>query len=236
MVLICARGGSKGIPFKNIRDLGGQPLIAWSIETANRCRFIDRIVVSTDSERIADVARYFGADVPFMRPATLAGDNSPEWPVWQHALREIEKSDYFEPDYLIVLPPTSPFRSVTNIKKGIEQFYEGDTDIVISIRESGRNPYFNMVELNPEGFAQLCKQSDKMITRRQNAPRVFDMTTVLYVSSREFILNSKGAFDGRVKAITIPDIRAMDIDTEMDLKFSEFLISEKMITSNEKNI
>ncbi len=236
MALICARGGSKGLPGKNLRVLGGRPMIAWSIDSAKQCPSIDRVIVSTDCPKIAKVARDYKAQVPFMRPAELAEDNSPEWPVWQHALRQIENSDTFRPDYLVVLPPTSPFRSGADIMNGIKTLHEEDADIIISITESGRNPYFNMVELDHEGYAHLSKLPDRTITRRQDAPKVYDMTTVLYTSTREFVLNSKGTFEGRVKVIMIPGIRAVDIDTDTDLRFAEFLISEGMITPDENNI
>lgn len=227
--LICARGGSKGVPKKNIRPLGGMPLISWSIESARACDFIDRIVVSTDDQNIAAVAKDYGADVPFIRPGELAKDNSPEWSVWQHALRKLEELDNFRADYLIVLPPTSPFRSLDDIKKSLELISKGDADIVISVTESSRNPYFNMVELDSQDFAHLAKAPEKKVIRRQDAPEVYDMTTVVYTAKTEFVLRANSVFDGKAKAIIIPQIRALDIDTEIDFKFAEFLISEGFI-------
>ena len=234
--LICARGGSKGIPRKNIRPLGGVPLIAWSIEVARRCSFIDRTIISTDDHEIAALSQDVGADVPFIRPSELAQDDSSEWLVWQHALKTLEQEESFRADYLIVLPPTSPFRSDQDIERGIESIQDPDTDIVISVTPSCRNPYFNMVELDPSGFADICKMAEKKISRRQDAPRVYDMTTVLYVAKTEFVLQANSIFDGRVKALMIPETRALDIDTEMDLKFAQFLISEGFIAQNADNI
>ena len=227
--LICARGGSKGVPKKNIRPLGGRPLIGWSIESAKTCDLIDRIVVSTDDEEIARVAEHYGANVPFIRPEELARDNSPEWFVWQHALRKLGRLDNFRPDYLIVLPPTAPFRSHDDIRKSLEVIRERDVDIVISVTEANRNPYFNMVELDSNGFANLVNSPEGKVVRRQDAPEVFDMTTVLYTARTEFILKANGIFEGNVRAIMIPQNRALDIDTEMDFKFAEFLISEGLV-------
>ena len=236
MALICARGGSKGVPGKNIRELGGRPLIAWSIEQALRCSFSDRVVVSTDSEKIARIAIKHLAHVPFIRPRELAMDDSPEWAVWQHALREMDASENFRPDYVVVLPPTSPFRSTGDIANGLEKLRDADTDIVISVTESGRNPYFNMVELDHAGYAHLSKSSDRKITRRQDAPKVYDMTTVLYAVRADFVLKSRGIFEGRVKILEVPEIRAMDIDTEMDLRFAEFLIEKGMVETDENRL
>jgi N,N'-diacetyl-8-epilegionaminate cytidylyltransferase len=226
LALICARGGSKGVHKKNIRSLGGKPLVGWSIDIAKRCGAIDRIVVSTDDDEIAEIARAVGAEVPFMRPSELALDYSPEWLAWQHAIREIENIDGFRADYLVVLPPTSPFRSVEDLCKSISLIHESAADIVISVTASGRNPYFNMVELDGSGFASLCKRQDVRITRRQDAPRVYDITTVLYAAKTAYVKSASGVFDGKVKVVEIPEIRALDIDTELDLKFAEFLFNE----------
>jgi CMP-N-acetylneuraminic acid synthetase len=227
--LICARGGSKGVPKKNIKLLGGKPLIGWSIETATQCTFFDRVVVSTDSQEIANIAMHYGAEVPFIRPAKLAEDESPEWLSWQHALKKLEELDQYRADYLIVLPPTSPFRSHEDVEQGFDLIKEEDIDMVISVTNSGRNPYFNMVEIDRDGFAYLSKKPEQRVFRRQDASQVFDMTTALYAARTDYILYAHGVFDGKVKVILIPEIRALDIDTEMDFKLAEFLISEGLI-------
>ena len=231
--LICARGGSKGVPKKNIKLLGGKPLICWSIEVARQCSYIDRIVVSTDDPDIAAIAKEHGAEVPFIRPAQLAEDDSPEWLVWQHAIRKLEEIENFTSDYLTVLPPTSPFRSIEDVNKSIELIDEENIDIVISVTHSNRNPYFNMVEVGDDGLAYLSKKPEQQVFRRQDAPRVFDMTTVLYTAKTDFVLKASGVFYGRVKALEIPEIRALDIDTAMDFKFAEFLISDRLVNINE---
>ena len=233
--LICARGGSKGVPKKNIKHLGGKPLIGWSIDIARRCKFIDRIVVSTDDPEIAAIAKDFGADVPFIRPEELAMDDSPEWLVWQHALRKLGELNEFRADYLTVLPPTSPFRLSKDVRRSVELIYSDDIDMVISVTRSGRNPYFNMVELDSNGLAHLSKKPEQKISRRQDTPHVFDMTTVLYTARTDFVLNAESLFDGKVKPLMIPETRAVDIDTEMDFKFAEFLISKDLVEANEND-
>ena len=233
LTLICARGGSKGVPKKNIKLLGGKPLICWSIEIARQCSYIDRIVVSTDNPDIAAIAKENGAEVPFIRPSQLAEDDSPEWLVWQHAIRKLEEVENFTCDYLTVLPPTSPFRSVEDVNNSIALLDNENVDIVISVARSNRNPYFNMVELDAGSFAYLSKKPEKPVFRRQDAPAVFDMTTVLYTAKTDFVLNAGGIFDGSVKTLEIPEIRALDIDTAMDFKFAEFLISDGLVNPNE---
>jgi N,N'-diacetyl-8-epilegionaminate cytidylyltransferase len=226
--LICARGGSKGIPRKNLRPVGGRPLIGWSIASGLACPQIDRLIVSTDDSEMAEVARSLGAETPFMRPEKLATDQAPEWIVWQHAITEMAQLG-FQADYLVVLPPTSPFRSHADVAQSIERLHLEDADVVLSVTESGRNPYFNMVELDTEGFASLAKKPAGRVARRQDAPRVYDITTAFYAVRCDYVLKASGLFEGKVKATAIPAIRAVDIDTALDLKFAEFLIAEGLI-------
>ncbi len=233
LCLICARGGSKGVPGKNIKSLGGTPLIGWSITSAKQCSFFDRIVVSTDDKAISRIADKYGAETPFLRPAHLAKDSSPEWLVWQHAINELEQKQQFKPDYFVSLPPTSPFRSEVDIEKSVESLYKSNADIVISVTMSARNPYFNMVELDSDGFANLSKPHSSKTTRRQDAPEVFDMTTVVYAVRTKYVLNADGIFNGKVKTIVIPEIRALDIDTELDFEFADFLISKRLVQSKQ---
>lgn len=226
-VFIFARGGSKGVPGKNIKFLGDKPLIAHSIELAKKCPSVSRVIVSTDSEEIASVAREYGAEVPFLRPKNLAEDNSPEWLAWQHAVTEVMKNDYF--DYFVSLPTTSPFRAVDDVEKAISMIQNNvDTDFIISACKSERNPWFNMVKVNEKGFAEIINKLEGKISRRQDAPESWDVTTVLYVGRPSFILNNTGIFSGKVKLLEIPKERALDIDTPYDFLLAEFLYKNKV--------
>jgi CMP-N-acetylneuraminic acid synthetase len=221
VAVICARGGSKGVPGKNIRLLGGKPLIAYAIETALSSKLVNRVIVSTDDVEIANVARRYGAGVPFMRPPELACDDSPEWLVWQHAIRTLEpKMDVF-----VSVPPTSPLRSVDDVNNCIKTLLESDADIVITVRPADRNPYFNMVILDKSGYARLVIPPNKAVQRRQDAPTVFDVTTVAYAARPEFILNAGSIFEGKVGTVIVPSERALDIDTESDFKIEEYYLS-----------
>ena len=231
LALIPARGGSKGVPRKNVRTLAGKPLIAYAIETALASTRIDRVIVSADDEEIAEVARRHGAEVPFMRPWALATDDSPEWLTWQHAIRTLQAMDSGdELEVFVCIPTTSPLRKVEDIDACIEALLESDADLVLTVKPAERNPYFNMVVLNDEGYASLAiTPPDGTISRRQDAPAVYDMTTVAYAARPEFILNASSMFEGRLKAVVVPAERALDIDTELDFRLAEFLLSESRL-------
>ena len=226
VAVIPARGGSKGVPRKNIRPLGGRPLIAYAIETARASGLIDRVIVSTDDEEIASIARQYGAEVPFMRPSELAQDDPPEWLTWQHTIKTLELTEGSPTmDVFVCVPPTSPLRSVEDLDTCIQTLIKSDADLVITVRQAERSPYFNMVVLDDAGYARLAIPPDGPIHRRQDAPPVYDMTTVAYAARPQFVLGASSMFEGRLKAVLVPPERALDIDTELDFQFAEFLLA-----------
>jgi N-acylneuraminate cytidylyltransferase len=220
---IFARGGSKGLPGKNIRDFAGRPLIGWAIEQALALSTVVEVFVSTDSVEIAEISRKYGASVPFIRPSQLATDDSPEWMAWRHMLNFLLERDGKLPDAMLSVPTTAPLRSVSDIQRCIDAFELGATDAVITVTDSHRNPYFNMVKLDSLGFANVVIADNSGINRRQESPSVFDMTTAAYVVNAEFIMEHSGIFEGRVKAVHLPKERAIDIDTLLDFEYAEFL-------------
>lgn len=226
VAFIFARAGSKGLPGKNTRTFGGKPLIAWSIECALSVKKIDQVIVSTDSEEIAETSRKYGADVPFMRPRELATDESPEWLSWKHALEYLRHSSGGLPEVMVSLPATSPLREVRDVESCLEQFSKGDCDVVITVTESHRNPYFNLVIENDDGRVKLAIENYQ-ITRRQDAPVVRDMATVCYVTNPKFVLSHNSIFEGRVKAVNIPKERAIDIDSLLDFQIAEFIFDSR---------
>ncbi|MDC0253307.1 acylneuraminate cytidylyltransferase family protein [Bacteriovoracales bacterium] len=233
VAIIFARGGSKGVPGKNIRKLGDLPLIAYSINIAKKSNLIDRVIVSTDDSDIAQISREYGAEVPFLRPKELATDVSPEWDSWRHALKSLKNDPKFpEVHTFVTLPPTSPFRSVIDVDQCIETFQENSADIVITGTSSERNPYFNMVKLDSHGYAEVVIDPEKKICRRQDAPTVYDMTTVAYVTSPEFIFKHESLFSGKVKMVSIPKERAIDIDTKLDFFIAEQMLKNGMINQD----
>nr|WP_180237267.1 acylneuraminate cytidylyltransferase family protein [Lacimicrobium alkaliphilum] len=216
---IFARGGSKGLPGKNIRPLGGIPLITHSIRHAQALTDVTRIYVSTDSDEIADVAIRAGAEV-IHRPSALASDTTPEWQAWQHAVEYLQQQDQ-NFDVFLSLPATSPLRSVDDIKKCLAAL-DTDTDMVITAAPASRHPCFNMIHRSDDGQSRLV-MSNSSVDRRQDAHPVYDMTTVAYVTRPDFIMRNSGIFSGRVKSVLVPRERAIDIDEELDFLFAEAL-------------
>lgn len=219
---IFARGGSKGLPGKNIKELAGKPLICYSIDSALLAPSISKVFVSTDDANIADIAQKRGATV-IDRPPELASDDSPEWLSWRHAIQWVTKK-YGEFDGFISLPATSPLRSIDDIERGISKLKKANADICISVTPANRNPYFNMVTYSSKEEVRLVIPPENDITRRQDAPKVFDITTVVYVSSPDFINNNYGLFSGKVVSIEVPKERAVDIDDIYDFKLAESII------------
>lgn len=224
IAFIFARGGSKGLPGKNVRNLCGKPLIAWSIEQAMAVPRIRRVIVSTDSEEIASVARRHGAEVPFMRPEHLSRDDSPEWLAWRHALEFVREEEGALPEAMVSVPATAPLRLSLDIENCLDEYERGDVDLVITVSPARRSPYFNMVKHNDDGTVSLVIPPAVAVTRRQDAPAVFNMATVAYVMHPEFVLQRNALFDGRVKAVNVPDERAIDIDTLLDFQIAECLM------------
>lgn len=227
---IFARGGSKGVPRKNIRLLAGRPLIAHAILAARAAETLDRLIVSTEDVEIATVAREFGAEVPFVRPVELALDHSPEWLAWQHTVRTLADQDGRRMDVLVSIPTTSPLRIPADIDACVRRLLESDADIVITVTPAARSPYFNMVVLE-EDRASLVLPPANNIDRRQDAPLVYDMTTVAYAARTSFVLSSKSMFEGRVRAVVVPAERALDIDTEFSFHVAHTLLAAKALST-----
>ncbi len=224
-----ARGGSKGLPGKNIRPLSGKPLLAYAIEVGKQVRGVSQRIVSTDDERIAAVARQYGAEVPFMRPSELAADDTPEILAWKHAIEQVEKKNSRPVDVLLSIPTTSPLRVAEDVQACLDLLLKSDADIVITVTETNRNPAFNMVTLDPEANARLVVALDRPVARRQDAPKVYDMTTVAYAVRGPYVKQAQRPMEGRVKAVVVPQQRAMDIDTQLDFDIAEYLMTRKEV-------
>ena len=227
LVTICARGGSKGVPGKNIRPLLGKPLIQYTIHKALDWGPASHVVVSTDSEQIAAVARECGAEVPFMRPAELSTDTAGKIPVIRHALKSSES--YFGETFTIVvdLDVTCPVRTVEDLYRALTLFQRERPKTLFSVVPARRNPYFNMVE-DQDGRAVLVKPPDASVIRRQDAPIVYDLNSNIYFYRRDYLLdeeNNSAISDGSVLFI-MDELSATDIDREIDFQLVE-LMAEK---------
>ena len=223
---ICARGGSQGLPGKNIRPLLGKPLIAHTIEQALAHPDIDRVFVSTDSPEIAEAAREAGAEVPFLRPSLLATHTAGKIPVIEHLVGWIV--NHVGPVQRIVdLDPTSPLRSSSDIKACLD-LLDSETDVVITGYVATKNPYFNMVESAPNGSVQLVKNTSDGVIARQAAPPVYAMNASIYCW--HFHSLSKGLWNGRTRLHVMPRERSIDIDEPIDFQLVELLMAERYLS------
>jgi N-acylneuraminate cytidylyltransferase len=219
---IFARGGSKGLPGKNILDLNGKSLLGHAIDLALSIDEVSEVYVSTDDKEIAKVAQLHDAKV-IIRPDTLASDNSPELESWKHAINYLrDKKKYF--DKFISLPTTSPLRSKEDVISCLEML-DDSSDLIVAVTESQRSPFFNIVKIDEKGLLKVFSE-DNSYARRQDVPKSYDLTTVSYVSTPDFILSATKILEGRVKAVIVPQERALDIDTEMDLMLAKLLIKK----------
>ena len=228
VAFIFARGGSKGVPQKNIKSLAGKPLIAYAIEVGRQTPGIETVIVSTDDREIAEAARQYGAEVPFMRPSELAGDTAPEWLAWRHAIRWFQDNRGAF-DLFVSLPTTSPFRAVEDARGCMDAILEDPVaDIAITITPANRSPHFNMVAVDEQGYMKLVIDKSQTIERRQDAPKVYDITTVAYAARPSFVLSANRIFDGNVRSVLVPQERALDIDTPFDFMVAE-AIAERIL-------
>lgn len=230
LITICARGGSKGVKDKNIRQLAGKPLIYYTIKQAKDWDRGKHIVVSTDSEEIAKIARQFGAEVPFMRPKELATDTFGKVSVIKHALVSCELIFKEKYDAVMDLDVTSPVRTVQDLENALNLFLEKKPKTLFSVVPAHRNPYFNMVEEGEKGRVSLCKAG--LFIRRQDAPKVYDMNASIYIYDRKFLLdegNESAISDNSIVYVMGEESRT-DIDSELDFKFIEFLIKKNIIS------
>ena len=221
---VFARGGSKGLPGKNLKVLGGLPLVAHSIRVGLEIPGVGGVLCSTDSEEIRTVAEQEGATAPFLRPAELADDESPEWLSWKHLARHLIEAGASPEDLLVSLPATAPLRTVADVESAIAKHRTSGADVVVSYTPAARSPWFNMVTEGIDGFLRTVIETDgDGVSRRQDAPKVFDLATVVYVTTLGFVLGADSLFEGKVAGVEVPAERAIDIDTQLDFDIADYL-------------
>ena len=223
---ICARGGSKGVKNKNIKELNGKPLIAYTIEQAKASGLFEHIVISTDSDDIANIAKQYGAEEFFKRSSEMASDTAGKLDVIKDAFKRSEEHYNKTFDYLIDLDATAPLRLTEDIINSFKQFKENDNDNLITAMPSRRSPYFNLVEQDKDGKVYLSKKLGSTVVRRQDAPKSYDMNASIYIWKRDIILNENSIFLDRTGLYVMPEERSIDIDNELDFKFVEFFMKE----------
>ena len=226
---ICARGGSKGVKNKNIKPLLEKPLIAYTIEQALESGLFEHIVVSTDSDAIATISQEYGAEIFFKRSEAMASDRAGKLDVIRDAFVRSEAHYDTQFDYLVDLDATAPLRIVEDIVNALKQFIQNNNDNLITAMPSRRSPYFNLVEVDKKGKISLSKRLDESIVRRQDTPKSYDMNASIYIWKRNVILNENSLFLENTGLYVMPEERSIDIDTELDYKFVEFLMKEKNV-------
>lgn len=224
LAMIPARGGSKGVPRKNIVSVCGKPLIAWSIEEALRSKYIDRLILSSDDEEIIRIASGLGCDVPFVRPKSLARDETPMIEVVMHAINNVD-GDY---THLVLLQPTSPLRNHEDIDACLECCFENEARVCVSLTESSKSPFW-MYRISETGYLVPFMDTDKQYTRRQDAPRAFIPNGAIYVSEITFLEEHRTFLTGQTRAYVMPAERSFDIDSPLDIEICEFLLSKKVV-------
>lgn len=224
---ICARGGSKGVKNKNIRELLGKPLVAHTIEQAQAAGFSATLAVSSDSPQILDVARHYGVPYVVRRPEELATDTADKLEAIRHMITQVEGQVGFMFEDILDLDPTSPLRLSEDIVGALRLFYETKAENLITGAPARRSPYFNLVEQNEQGFAYLSKLPPVRVFRRQDSPRCFDMNASIYIWTREFLFLEKKVFGGKTALYVMPEERSIDIDSELDFEFVSFLMSKR---------
>ena len=218
--IITARGGSKGIPGKNLKLLGGRPLLDYSIDAANDTP-LDRLILSTEDQKIAEVGRSLGCEVPFMRPAELARDETPHLPVIQHAVRWLLEHENYRPDIVLILQPTSPLRSSADIAAALRMLELSGADSVVSVNEVPAHAHpMRMLRVDDQGNAVLFATGQpvrKRINRRQDLPKAFVMNGAVYACRTDVLFAAEPSLYGdRVVAYPMPSERSISIDTLED--------------------
>jgi N-acylneuraminate cytidylyltransferase len=209
IAIIPARGGSKGLPGKNIIPVGGKPLLAWTIEAARKARYIDRLVLTSDDEAIMDVARQYGCEVPFKREARLAADDTPSMEVVFDALNHCPGYDW-----VVLLQPTSPLRIAEDIDMALERCVALKAPACVSVCEAEQSPYW-MYTLQPGN--RLSPLLPFSATRRQDLPPVYVLNGAAYVADTPWLFNSRSFLTSETVAYEMPIERSLDIDTEADI-------------------
>ena len=223
IAFIFARGGSKGLPGKNILPLNGKPLLAYSIEMAKRIEEVSDVYVSTEDESIAKVAEQFNAKI-IHRPEELAQDDSAEFLSWIHAVQYLKTKDIIF-DKFLSLPATTPLRNKTDVQSCLD-LMDDKTDVVVTIQEAHRNPLFNMVQMEEDNYIKLVSVDGTNYSNRQDIPISYEWMNVVYVTKPEFVLSANSIFEGRLKAVCLPKERTVDIDDETDFIIAEALIKK----------
>lgn len=226
--LIPARGGSKGVPGKNILPVGGVPLIGWTIRAALGAQTISRVVVTTDCEEIASIAAQLGAETPFLRPGRYATDTADSMGLVKHALDWLKSNEGYEPDIVVLLQPTSPLREAQDIDRAMSLFIDraGAHDTLVSVSEVHKHPYLS-VKIGEDGYLTPFLENSER-GRRQDLPLVHATNGAIYIGYADYYRESGTFFGERTIAFNMPQSRSLDVDTEWDIRVADLLLTGRV--------
>ena len=228
LAVIPARGGSKGVPRKNIRTLGDKPLIAWAIDVALAVKpLLHRVIVSTDDQEIAGSAQAYGAEVPFMRPADLAADRSPMIPVLKHAIQFVEEQDQTRLDWVLLLQPTAPFRLADDLKNVIELAVQGGCDSVISVVQVFSTHPILMKKIEDNCLLPFCIEEKEGTRRQDYQPAAYMRNGAIYLTRRDNVMEKSSIWGGHIRPYVMPEERSVNVDSEMDFMLAEFMVQKR---------
>ncbi|HBJ1652176.1 cytidylyltransferase domain-containing protein [Clostridium botulinum] len=228
LAIIPARGGSKGLPGKNILNLNGKPLIAHTILASKNSKFVTRVVVSTDDKEIAKISKKYGAEVPYLRPSSLAKDKSLTIDSVFHMLDYLEKYECYFPEYVLLLQCTSPLRNEQHIDEAIEKLVKSNFHGIISICESEVNPYWTNILKNEN--LQYFLEEGKNITRRQDLPNIYRYNGAIYLAKTEVLKRERTFEVENLTGYVMDRESSIDIDTEIDFKIAEIIMKNKDVS------
>lgn len=229
VALIPARGGSKTIPYKNIKPLAGKPLIAWTIEAAKSCRELSRVIVSTDDQKIADVTLQLGAEVPFLRPAELAGDKTSSLAVVLHLIQWLREHDDADPDYILLLQPTSPFRTAEDIQAAIGLARTKMANAIVSVCKTDAHPLL-CKRIQEDGRLVDYMSTDLDYLRRQDLPPAYQLNGAIYMNRCQSLLEEQTFLPKDALPYFMPPERSLDLDTPWDWHLAELILKDKYET------
>lgn len=231
LAIIPARSGSKGLPNKNIKDLCGKPLIAWSIEVAKKSKYLDEIMLNTNSEKIANIARKFGVNVPFLRPENLAQDTSSTFDVIKHTIEFYKNELKKEFDFIVLLEPTSPLREVCDIDNAIEILLDNNlADSIVGISKTqGQNPVF-LVRKNNNGFISGYANKNMLTVRRQDIEDIYFFEGTIYISKTDVLLQKQTFYHEKTLGYEVEKFKSLEVDDIYDFVMIEALMKFKGYT------
>jgi len=230
---IFARGNSKGIKNKNIKNFLGSPLLTHTISFAKKVKIFDKIILSSDSSKILSLGKKNNLFL-IKRPKKLASDFSPEWLSWKHAISCINKKNFFF-DLMVVLPCTTPLRTNEDLIKCIKAI-KSKVDVVTTVAKSNHHPSFNMVRKNIKNYIGIYNKNKKLFHRRQDTEEIFNLSNSIYVTTPMYVLNKKSMFEGKVKGIEVPQERSIDIDSNFDFIYAEEMFKKLKLKLKIKKI